>query len=572
MTRRDHAVVAVLVLLLAVLGGAIALPPPAPSSTDTQQTPGPSPIEPVTYREGVIGVPESITPLTAHSRSERTIVGLVFSGLVRLGAGNRLEPDLAASWTTDDTGRIWTFRIRDDAVWQDGVPVTSADVVYTVGALKSPDAAGPAAASWAEVDVAAVDDKTVQFTLASPIASFLAAATTPLLPAHLLADVPYADLATSSFARQPVGTGPYALSSLDETSAVLTPAALLDTPASGEPSASVDSLATPAPAATPARPVPYLERIEIHFYPDAPSLAAALAAGEIDAAAGLPPIQAESLASVTGLTTVRYPTTTLAAVMLNLRPTHPELQNAKVRQALLAAIDRNQLVTTVYGGDAARADALVPPDSWAFDATAAPPVAFDTKKAATLLTGAGWKKTNGAWVAPATKVPYKLEIISVPAEANSTLAAAAAYVRDAWTALGFQVDLVTVPTDELASRLRAGTFTAAVVDIAMGLEPDLYPLLASTQVRSTGSNLSGYQDPTLDPLLEAARTPAAPDVRLAQWKTLLAALADRQPILPLAWKDEVVLERGVEGMTPRLISGPGDQFWDVLAWRLAADR
>ena len=102
MTRRDHAVVAVLVLLLAVLGGAIALPPPAPSSTDTQPTPGPSPIEPVTYREGVIGVPESITPLTAHSRSERTIVGLVFSGLVRLGAG---QPPRAGPRCVVDHGR-----------------------------------------------------------------------------------------------------------------------------------------------------------------------------------------------------------------------------------------------------------------------------------------------------------------------------------------------------------------------------------------------------------------------------------------------------------------------------------
>jgi len=106
----------------------------------------------------------------------------------------------------------------------------------------------------------------------------------------------------------------------------------------------------------------------------------------------------------------------------------------------------------------------------------------------------------------------------------------------------------------------------------MGLEPDLYPLLASSQVRASGSNLSGYQDATLDALLEAARAPGTPEIRAAAWKALLAGLAERLPILPLVWSDEVVLVRGVEGMTPRLLADPGDRFWDVLAWRLAADR
>jgi hypothetical protein len=59
---------------------------------------------------------------------------------------------------------------------------------------------------------------------------------------------------------------------------------------------------------------------------------------------------------------------------------------------------------------------------------------------------------------------------------------------------------------------------------------------------------------------------------MAAWKALLAGLATRMPMLPLAWNDEVVLSRGLAGVTPRLISAPGDRYWDVLAWRLAADR
>jgi ABC-type oligopeptide transport system substrate-binding subunit len=112
----------------------------------------------------------------------------------------------------------------------------------------------------------------------------------------------------------------------------------------------------------------------------------------------------------------------------------------------------------------------------------------------------------------------------------------------------------------------------AVVDIASGLEPDLFSLLASSQVRASGSNLSGYQDPALDKLIDAARAPGTPEARIAAWKALLGAVDERMPILPLTWGDEVFLARGLEGPTPRLLASPGDRFGDVLAWRLAADR
>jgi len=572
MTRRDRAVVAGLLVLLIALAGSLAVPAPVPVADRAEETPTPPVVTPTTYREGVIGTPTSITPVTARSRVDRTLVGLVFSGLVRLGPDNTFEPDLAASWTMDASGKAWTFRIRDGATWQDGNPVTADDVVFTIDALKSPDATGAIASSWAEVTATALDARTVRFDLATPIAGFLGAVTQPLLPAHLLSDVPFGSLATDPFALNPIGSGPYALTELTSTMAVLTPAALVAPAQDPGPSASVDSLASDAPAPTPLQPVPYLERIEIHFYDDAASLAAALRSGEVDAASGLPPDQVAELSSLPGVTRFRYPTTTLSAVLLDLRPVHKELRDARVRQALMAAIDRDGLVTSVLGGDAQRADALVPPGSWAFNPEAVTTVPFSRKEAAKLLADAGWKKTGGAWTAPGAKTPYEIELLSVPPEANPRLAKIAGAVRDAWTALGFTVNVVELPATELAPRLREGTFTAAIVDIAMGLEPDLYPLLASTQVRASGSNLSGYQDASLDPLLEAARVPGTPDERAAAWKALLAALADRRPILPLAWADEVVLVRGVEDMTPRLISGPGDRFWDVLAWRLATDR
>ena len=572
-TRRDSAVVAVLVLSLVILGGVIAVPEAAPAATPLPTEPPTLP-PPATYREGVVGVPEAIMPVAARTRAERTLVGLIFSGLVRLGPGNTYEPDLAESWTTDAKGKTWTFTIRDDAAWQDGVPVTADDVVYTVEALKNPDASGAMAGAWADVTATAIDPRTVEIKTDTPIAGFLAAATQPLLPAHLLDGVPFADLATSSFASEPVGTGPYVLTALDETHAELLPTALVNAPVvvPPDPAPSMDALGTPSPTSTPALPVPYLERIEVNFYEDDAAAGAAFAADEVDAVAGLPPAASATLATAAGVDRVRYPTTTLATIMLNLRASHPELRDARVRRALLAAVDRDALVADALGGDGIAADTLVPPSSWAFDAAAAAPVPFDTKAAAKLLNEAGWKKKDGAWTAKGGKAAYRMQLLTVPAGANPRLAAMTSALAHAWTDFGIGVDVVETPASSLATRLRTGDFTAAALDITTGLEPDLYPLLASSQVRGSGTNLTGYQDPALDALLEAARKPGTAEARATAWKALLTGLAAREPLLPIAWHSESVLFRGVDGPTARLIAGPGDRFWDVLAWRLAADR
>src|SRR4051794_6222458 len=256
--RWDYAVVGVLVLFLVVCGVMLAgRPRGIPQEALAAPTASPTLPPPIVYREGVVGVPESITPVSARNRAERSLVGLVFSGLVRMGPDNTLEPDLAESWKLSDDGKTWTFHIRDDATWQDGQPVTSHDVLYTVGALKDPDASGGRSSSWAEVETTAVDDKTVTFRLTTPVGSFLAAAAQPLLPSHLLKDVPYADVATSDFSRVPVGSGPYGITELDQAHAVLVPAAELQPDEASPPptaAASVDSLASPFPAPSAAGP------------------------------------------------------------------------------------------------------------------------------------------------------------------------------------------------------------------------------------------------------------------------------------------------------------------------------
>ncbi|HTC86340.1 MAG TPA: ABC transporter substrate-binding protein, partial [Candidatus Acidoferrum sp.] len=224
MTPRDRAVVVTLAGVFLVLAAAVGAQPngPAagPSSSPASSFGSGASVPPVVtgYREGVVGRPASIDPLTAQTQVDRDLVALVFSGLTRLGPDGTVVPDLASAWTVGAKGKSYTFTIRPDARWQDGQPVTSADVLYTIRTLQDPAYSGPGASSWREVTVSAVDDLTVQFDLATAVGSFLQATTQPLLPAHLLSDVAAADLATAPFNDSPIGSGPYRLVSWDALS------------------------------------------------------------------------------------------------------------------------------------------------------------------------------------------------------------------------------------------------------------------------------------------------------------------------------------------------------------------
>jgi peptide/nickel transport system substrate-binding protein len=572
LTFRDRAAVGGLILALLILVAGTALrwqtPVGASAASDASASPVPA------YREGMLGWPTSISPFSVHTPAERALTSLVFSSLVRLGPGERIVPDLAASWTVDPTGAVYTFTLRPDATWQDGVPVTADDVRFTIQAIQAPSYPGPEGASWHDVTVETLDARTVRFTLGQPLAGFLAAATQPIAPEHLLEGIAPADLPTAPFGQQPIGSGPYRVVSWNAEEAVLEATGIAGNGSVGDAGASppeVDSLASPTPGAA-SRPLPGISRMEFRFFSASSDLMAAYRAGVLDAASGLDPSDAAALAAMPGSRLLEYPGSTLTALVLDLRPTHPELRDARTRRALLAAIDRDGLVSSVLAAQAVRADGLVPPEASVHAAT--PVVKHDPAAAVKGLKAAGWTRLKSGWAAPGSKTAYTLELLSVDEASNPVAWAMASAVARDWRAIGMKVDLTGLPpTTMVSSRLETGDFTAVLMDLAMGLDPDLYPLLASPQARPGGSNVSGLQDPALDTRLSAARRPADDATQQAAWNDLQTYLADRLYVLPIAWRrDVVVLRDTVQGPVPRRIGVGADRFYDVLAWSLADGR
>ena len=599
MSHRDRAIMLAFAVVLMVLAGAIMLPVArqAPTAAVPTPTPTPTPADVVAFRDGVVGRPSSLTPLTQRTRADRDIVALVFRGLVGLGPGQTLVPDLAESWAIADAGRTYTFTIRPDAQWDDGTPVTADDVVFTVGMLKDEGYTGPAGDSWTDVTAEAVDAKTVKFSLGKPIGGFVELARQPLLPAHLLENVPAAELADSAFARSPVGNGPYRIVSpaaiaADTEHVILEPSdgyagpvdpggAVDATPSpsaaeSGEPAASTG--AAESPSAQPGEDEPVdlagsgLARIDMRFFDDESSLVDAYRAGEIDAASGLAPATATSLMDVAGTRLVRYPSAIFTSLTFNLRPDHARFGDLHFRRAIEMAIDRTKIVKDAYLGLAAQAETPIPPSSWAFSAAESRPLPFSRSKATAELKKAGWKKTSKGWVAPKTTKPFALKILALDAATNPVTNAVANAVAKDLTTFGIKTTVTSLAPADLITKLQDGDFDAALLDVNIGLDPDLYPLLASTQAGHGGSNVSGVQNADLDKLLEAARKPGTTAARKQRYAALQDFLSTEQTMPPLVFRDYVVAYRStLDGPAARELGDLSDRFWDVLTWRLAAN-
>lgn len=145
--------------------------------------------------------------MLATDSSSHQITALIFNGLVKYDENIQLVGDLAERWQVEDGGLKIIFFLRKNVRWQDGVPFTAADVVFTYEKLIDPELPTPYGADFEKVkSVRAIDDWTVEVLYKEPFVPALASWGMGMLPKHLLQ---HENLLKTSFSRHPIGTGPY---------------------------------------------------------------------------------------------------------------------------------------------------------------------------------------------------------------------------------------------------------------------------------------------------------------------------------------------------------------------------
>lgn len=178
----------------------------------------PAPAYAGTYTEGVVGQPRFINPIYGETNDiDRSLIDLVYSGLMTFDKGGNIVPDLAKSFQISSDGRTYTFQLKENLFWQDGMPLTADDVIYTIKTIQNSDYKSPLRANWLDVNAQKLSPTSVSLTLNSPYNSFLETCTLKIIPQHLWKNVLPENFALSSYNLQPIGSGPFILSNLEQT-------------------------------------------------------------------------------------------------------------------------------------------------------------------------------------------------------------------------------------------------------------------------------------------------------------------------------------------------------------------
>lgn len=171
-----------------------------------------------TYAEGVVGQPRFINPIYGETNDvDRTLIGLIYSGLMTYDKNGEIINDLIKNYQVSEDGTLYTFELKDNLSWQDGMPLTTDDVIYTIETIQDSDYKSPLRANWLNVETKRISDKSFSLSLSSPYNSFLENCTVKIIPQHIWQNVLAENFALSPYNLQPIGSGPYTLSKIQES-------------------------------------------------------------------------------------------------------------------------------------------------------------------------------------------------------------------------------------------------------------------------------------------------------------------------------------------------------------------
>ena len=506
------------------------------------------------FREGVAGNPRYLNPLMCDATDiDLDLCRLLYRGLTTVDKHGRVVPDLAQAWTVE-AETIYTFRLKPDQFWHDGRPVTADDVIFTVGVLKDPDVFSlPDLTSvWRTVEVEKLDDLTVRFQLSQPFAPFMDYTAIGLLPRHIWEGTPAADLATKPLDATPVGNGPLA--------AVRTAA---------------DHIRL-EPSQFYRGPQPYLNALELRFYPDHASVFTAFIEGEIDGISRVLPQDLAVAAEREDLNLFSTVQSEYLTILFNLtNPDVPFLADRTVRQALYHGIDRERLVNEVAAGQGIVAHSLLLPNNWAYNPYVRQ-YAYDPDLARQLLDEADWVDGDGDGVREKDGIPLRFLLY---ANDDPTRQALIEVIAADWRAIGVEAVPTPVTFAGLVSDfLNPRRFDAALIGWELSGDPDPYPLWHSTQAEGGGQNYSGWVNEDADTLLEQARAINDEDQRRDLYWRFQEIWAEEAPALLLYYP---VYTYGVRDRVHNVQIGalnqPAERFasfpdWYILTRRVPANQ
>ena len=506
------------------------------------------------YTEGLIGEPQFINPLYAiQSDVDQDLASLIYSGLMRWDAEEGFVPDLAQSLTINEDGTVYTLKIRDTAKFHNGEEVRARDVVFTINAIQNSSYRSPLADQFYQVSVVQEDDKTVSFVLEKAHAPFVQYLTVGILPAGLWAEILPQNAPLAILNLQPIGSGSYEFAEFtkDKKGSIRSYTLKRNDDYYGD--------------------APYIENLTFKFYPDARTLAEALANKNVEGASIVGFSAREEVATNRNVELLEPLVPRETVLYFNQNLSEP-LKDIVVRQAIQKAIDKASLVTTIYTDSAQVIHAPILPNTIGYDETLVD--VYDPSAANTLLTEAGYTPSEETGVRllkrslQSEEEPGKTLHFTLTSPDSTDMRLVAEKIQSDLSAVGIALTLNFVSSDLISTDVIAPrNFELLLAPIMLEADPDPYPFWHSSQAKGSGLNLTGYSNTEVDTLLEDARTLTDTTARAEKYKQFQQLLANDVPAVYLYQSTYgYALPKKVQHPGIEHLIIPSDRFADVTSW------
>ncbi|MCZ7545771.1 MAG: ABC transporter substrate-binding protein [Anaerolineae bacterium] len=447
----------------------------------------------------------TFNPILSADGGSFNAIGYIFPTLYQVDAQTgQILPDLA-TWEISEDGLTYTFYIREDAVWSDGMPIIAQDVKFTYDAIASDLVESPRKSDVIRIqEINVIDDKTVEVVLTEVDCTFLGNLGINILPSHKFAP-DFSDVMDNPMNTAPdIGGGPYLLDEWlpDEYVRLVANPTFYD----GEPN------------------IPYLV---LRIVTEPAVINQMLLAGEVDYAF-MYPDEYKQLGSYDNFNAGSFPLHNTPLFAMNWanpenpqaaydadgnlieQDPHPILSDVLVRQAIAMGYSKDDILATLDGeGVRLTASVIEPVIPWAYNYDLEP-WPYDPERAAALLEEAGWVDTDGDGIRDKDGMPLKLTIMQSPGVTDlwDNIALVA---QDQLSQLGMDITLESLEWGAFIERLLAQQFDMLVVGFGGGLPPDPDGIAgniarSANDIPNAGFNMTSYVNLEVDQLLDSGKT------------------------------------------------------------------
>jgi peptide/nickel transport system substrate-binding protein len=531
------------------------------------------------YEEGMIGLPKHINPLYAKlSDVDSDISQLVYSALFKRGSGGQLEKDLVEDYTISDDKKVYTFKLKNNVKWHDGAILTANDIYFTFNAIKDQLYKSSLRSSFNGVAIEMVDNYNLKFILNNPYAAFFELLTFGIMPAEVWTLVPPESASLAELNLKPIGSGPYKYDQLvkEKKLGIIKEYKLVK---------NIDYYGT----------APYVD-LNFKFYNSFSEAVGALNNNEIDGISYLPGEAKKEVAAPKSYNYHKLFMPQLTVLFFNQKK-NPALGDKAVRQAMAYAINKNEIINEILGGEAYSAHGPILANSFAYY-NEIKKYDYNLAEAVKLLESVDWKpnevtaemaanaeKTlNSAEADEADKLSAEkllrvgtgmwrkkdnnylvIKLATIDREENQAVAEG---FKKYWEAVGIKAEIDIISANQMQTKvIKPREFEILFYGQVLGADPDPYSFWHSSQTGEQGLNIADYSNKDVDKLLEDARLTNEEPIRQEKYQEFQKIISEEVPAIfiysPLY---TYIQNTSVKGFQVKNIFMPSDRFSNISEW------